>query len=29
VIKNNWRWLAWSLLIVGAMVIADEVSRLY
>ena len=28
-IKNNWRWFAWSLLFVASAIIADEVSRMY
>ena len=28
-IKNNWRWFAWSLLFVALVTIADGVSRLY
>jgi hypothetical protein len=27
--KSNLRWFAWSMLIVGLMVIADEISRWY
>ena len=27
--KSNLKWFAWSMLIVGLMVIADEISRWY
>jgi hypothetical protein len=29
VVRSNYRWFAWSMLIVGLMVIADEISRWY